>query len=191
MCNKCKISKDITEFNKDLNKKDELQTRCRTCKRESDNVWRANNRDYVNNKSKLWREQNPDRYKDSIKKWHLDNPDRIKEIRRESWKRASKEKKLRKMISVAVKRSLKGESISKDIFNKLGYSIEDLKEHISKQFKDGMSWDNHGEWHIDHITPQSLLPFSSMEDDNFIKCWSLSNLQPLWAKDNLIKSNKV
>ena len=41
-------------------------------------------------------------------------------------------------------------------------------------------------WHIDHIIPQSLLPYSSMEDDNFKKCWALSNLRPLSAKQNLL-----
>jgi hypothetical protein len=66
----------------------------------------------------------------------------------------------------------------------------DLMSHIEKQFKEGMSWKNYGEWHIDHIIPQSWLPFNSLEDENFIKSWCLSNLQPLWAKENISKGNR-
>ena len=69
----------------------------------------------------------------------------------------------------------------------LGYSALELKEHIEKQFIDGMSWDNWGEWHIDHIKPVSK--FDKSEKISIIN--SLDNLQPLWAKDNLTKSNKL
>jgi len=49
-----------------------------------------------------------------------------------------------------------------------------------------MNWDNHGKyWHIDHIMPQSILPYISMEDDNFKKCWALDNLRPLEAIQNM------
>lgn len=71
----------------------------------------------------------------------------------------------------------------------LGYSIEQLMEHLEFQFKEGMSWDNYGEWHIDHIKPIDSFDFISYEDEEFKKCWSLENLQPLWAEDNLKKSN--
>jgi len=69
----------------------------------------------------------------------------------------------------------------------LGYSASQLKEHIEKQFVDGMSWDNWGEWHIDHIKPVSK--FDKSEKITIIN--SLNNLQPLWAVDNLRKSNKI
>ena len=54
-----------------------------------------------------------------------------------------------------------------------------------------MTWDNYGEWHIDHIIPISYFDYSSYDDETFKICWDLNNLQPLWAKDNLIKSNKL
>lgn len=190
VCNGCKEEKLLIEYNKDKDKKDGLQTRCRSCKQAADNAWREQNRDHVNAKSKVWREANPERAKENVKRWHKEHRERSNELNRASWKRASKERKLRKNISVAIKRSLKGGCPSKAIFEKLGYTPEQLKEYISLLFKEGMSWDNHGEWHIDHIVPQSWLPFESIEDENFIKCWSLSNLQPLWAKENLSKQDK-
>jgi len=68
----------------------------------------------------------------------------------------------------------------------LGYSAEDLKQHLEKNFKEGMSWENYGLWHIDHIKPISS--FDKEEDPKIIN--SLKNLQPLWASENYIKSNK-
>lgn len=72
----------------------------------------------------------------------------------------------------------------------LGYTKEELKNHLEKQFTNDMSWKDFrsGKIHIDHIKPQSLF---NLKDINDIKeCWSLDNLQPLWAKDNIRKSNK-
>ena len=77
----------------------------------------------------------------------------------------------------------------KDFFNKVGYSILNLKNHLENQFIDGQSWDNYGHkgWHIDHKTPFSW--FNMDDEQQFCQCWSLSNLQPLWAHQNLSKNN--
>ncbi|MXO67778.1 hypothetical protein GRI72_02885 [Altererythrobacter marinus] len=72
----------------------------------------------------------------------------------------------------------------------LGYTADDLREHIGRQFAPGMTWENYGEWHIDHIVPVSSFNFKSVEDPEFRACWALSNLRPLWAKDNLKKHAK-
>jgi hypothetical protein len=83
--------------------------------------------------------------------------------------------------------------------------MQDLKIYIEAQFEPWMTWDNHGNydlntwddndqftwvWQIDHIIPQSLLPYTSMEDDNFKKCWALENLRPYSAKQNLLDGNR-
>jgi len=77
----------------------------------------------------------------------------------------------------------------------LPYTPQQLKEHIESQFEDWMNWENwglgNGCWNIDHIYPQSLLPYDSLEHPNFQKCWALENLRPLCAIKNLKKSNKV
>ena len=72
----------------------------------------------------------------------------------------------------------------------VGYSLDELKSHLEKQFQPGMTWDNYGKWHIDHIKPISSFNINGINSDDFKKCWSLNNLQPLWAKDNLQKGNK-
>lgn len=190
LCNRCKAEKPLTEYNSDKSRKDGLQNRCRPCKQEQDRQYGEKNKERRNKRSKAWREANPEKARATIKRWQEENPERYREIQRKHWNKSYNQNKLKKIISGAIKRSLKGGWPSKAIFEKLGYTVEQLKEHISSQFKEGMSWDNHGEWHIDHITPQSWLPFTSIEDDNFLKCWSLSNLQPLWAKDNISKQDR-
>ena len=67
------------------------------------------------------------------------------------------------------------------------YCRECERQHIERQFDDNMNCNNYGiYWHIDHIIPQSCLPYTSMEEDNFKKCWALNNLRPLEAKLNII-----
>ena len=69
----------------------------------------------------------------------------------------------------------------------VGCSQEFLREHLEQKFVEGMSWENQGEWHIDHIVPLST---AETEEDVYKLC-HYTNLQPLWAKDNLIKSDKI
>lgn len=67
------------------------------------------------------------------------------------------------------------------------YTVEELRAHIEAQFSRGMSWDNIGEWHIDHIVPLSSFRIQSPEDDEFRRAWGLPNLRPMWASDNIRK----
>jgi hypothetical protein len=75
-------------------------------------------------------------------------------------------------------------------FKLLNYTPEELKQHLEAQFQPGMTWDNYGEWHIDHIKPDSWFNYLSTEDESFKQSWAITNLQPLWAKENIAKSNK-
>lgn len=70
----------------------------------------------------------------------------------------------------------------------IGTSFDNLIKHLEKQFKPGMSWSNYGEWHIDHIKPCSAFDLSKKDEQ--LKAFNYKNLQPLWAIENLKKSNK-
>ena len=87
----------------------------------------------------------------------------------------------------------------------VAYTMQELTQHLEKQFESWMTWDNYGvyrkdtwndadvstwTWQLDHIIPQSSLPYASMQDDNFKKCWSLDNLRPLSSKHNLMDGVK-
>ncbi len=111
--------------------------------------------------------------------------------------------KLRNLISRAVSRMLKLSSSNKNgsIKDNLLYSIDELKDYLEKLFEPWMTWKNQGvynakiwddndqstwTWQLDHIIPQSDLPYISMQDENFKKCWGLENLRPLSAKQNIL-----
>lgn len=111
-------------------------------------------------------------------------------------------------VSTSINKKLKvnnGSKNNKSINYYLPYSIDQLKLHIEALFEPWMNWENHGAynvntwddndpatwtWNIDHIIPQSHLPYSSMEDENFRKCWALDNLRPLSAKQNVLDKNR-
>lgn len=71
----------------------------------------------------------------------------------------------------------------------LNCSIEELKHHIEQLFVNGMTWENYGKWHIDHIKP--LSKFDLTKEENVYKAMETKNLQPLWAEDNLRKGNRI
>ena len=73
----------------------------------------------------------------------------------------------------------------------LGYSIEELMSHLEALFTEGMTWDNYGEWHVDHKIPMTSFNFETTDDREFKLCWCLDNLQPLWGPDNLSKGTKL
>jgi hypothetical protein len=101
--------------------------------------------------------------------------------------------KLRDVTSGHVYYALKAVGSSKagqSTTRHLPYTMDELRTHLESLFTPEMSWDNHGSyWHLDHIIPQAALPYDSMEHPNFIKCWALSNLQPLPASENISKGS--
>lgn len=120
------------------------------------------------------------------KKWKKENPDKVKK----SWSNWRKKESSKAIIFMrdSLRRVLKIEKNGRTE-KILGYTRLELKSHIERQFAKGMTWENHGEWHIDHITPISVLLAKGIEDPKVINC--LTNLKPVWAKDNLKKNNKV
>ena len=71
----------------------------------------------------------------------------------------------------------------------LGCTVEQLQTFLEAEFTDGMTWENYGEWHIDHIRPCASFNLEDPEEQK--KCFHWTNLQPLWAKDNLAKSDRL
>jgi hypothetical protein len=88
---------------------------------------------------------------------------------------------LRNRLNGAVRNGYKAGSAVRD----LGCSIDDFKEYIAGLFEPGMSWDNWGKWHLDHIKP--LASFNLTDREQFLKACHYTNIRPLWANDNLRK----
>lgn len=163
-CTKCGEHKEITEFHKDSRFTLGVRPDCKECKRAQ------NKKGYEENK--------PSRmlYK--------------KGQQRE--KRKDPRFRIAESISKRVSEVLRGEKGGKSVWEYLPYSKHQLREHLENQFDDKMTWDNYGSyWSLDHIYPQSKLPYDSLEHPNFIKCWSLENLRPLEATENSRKGNRV
>jgi len=101
--------------------------------------------------------------------------------------------KLRHHVSTMVYHAItlrQGKTKGGSTFAHLPYTPLQLKEHIEKQFDACMSWDNYGSyWQMDHIMPQAALIYDSLTHPNFKKCWALSNLRPLSAKENSMKGS--
>ena len=102
---------------------------------------------------------------------------------------ADPQKRLRRRISNQIWQSLKQAKNGKCWESLVGYTVDDLRRHLERQFRAGMSWENYGEWHIDHIVPVSAFSFQSPEDKEFQECFALSNLRPLPGTENIMKSD--
>ncbi len=92
---------------------------------------------------------------------------------------------LRTRLRIALRDNQKVGSAIRD----LGCTVEELKSHLESKFTDGMNWENHGKWHIDHIKPLSL--FNLVDREELREAVNWRNLQPMWAIDNVKKGNKV
>ena len=164
--------------------------------------WRNNNPDLVGQNSKQWREGNPDYNKKwrennphlvngSNRKWREGNPNYISEYykhRKETDPIFKLICNIRSNISISFKRACNGSYAKKSkTLDILGCNFEFFINYISSQFTEGMTLYNHGEWHLDHITPIS----SAQTEQDIIKLCHYSNFQPLWKEDNLKKSNKT
>ena len=97
--------------------------------------------------------------------------------------------KLTVLLRGRFRNALKNNSKSASVLTLIGCSIEELKEYLEQQFTEGMTWENYGEWHVDHIRPCASFDLSIPEQQQ--ECFHYTNLQPLWAKDNLQKSDKI
>lgn len=72
----------------------------------------------------------------------------------------------------------------------LPYTVDDLREHLEALFEPGMTWEQMERWHIDHIKPVRLFHFTHFDDPDFLECFALENLRPMWASDNSRKGGK-
>jgi hypothetical protein len=145
---------------------------------------------------KIWSEKNREHLFEYHKKWRTENVDKWRKTKRDYEKNRKASDPLYKLISnfrTAIYQVLKENSVEKNksYFDILQYSPEELINHLEKQFKDDMTWDNYGIWHVDHKLPITSFDIQEMGDEEFIRCWCLDNLQPMWGEENIRKSNKI
>lgn len=176
-CNKCNTSKSIDNFCKNKNTKNGFNHMCKSCVKEYEQLHKEKRRAY----HKAYKQQNLEKNREKRNEY-----EKIYQAKR---KANDPLYKFRKSIQSLIYNSMTKKGFSKQsrTHEILGCSYEDFKLHIEKQFTEGMNWDNHGEWHYDHILPVSL--GETIEEILALNHWS--NFQPLWAEDNIRKSNKI
>lgn len=127
-------------------------------------------------------------YKARVQAQRRANPN-IKRYMREYLKTPTM--RLHHRMSKMIRESLSGTKARRSWQRLVGYTKEELRLHIERQFTKGMSWSNMGEWHIDHITPRAALKYTTSDEPNFKACWAITNLRPLWGVDNIKKGSGI
>lgn len=166
-CSNCNIEKLKSDFTKNICTSDGCSIHCKKCINllRDDKKYKEyynNNRDKIIAQKVLY-------YRN---RWKTDENYRILS-------------NIRRRINHFIKKEDKSCS-SREI---LGCDLDFFKNYISNLFTDGMSWENYGEWQLDHKKPCSLYDFKDPEQQK--ECFHYTNLQPLWTIDNILKSNKV
>lgn len=215
-CNHCKEVKNIIEFSKKYKTKYGIQkysSICKVCFNIKDSERRKNEECKKNKKmyDQSYYDQNKEKILERKKEYHTENKNIIC-IKKQEYRRENKEKiieyfknnkhrvrnaqytyRRRHPHIISWRRMLYrtlyyfGTEKESTTLDMLGYSAVQLKHHIEKQFKEGMTWENYGEWEIDHIRP--LTSFSVSDKPSVVN--SLSNLQPLWKEENMKKFNNI
>lgn len=150
-------------------------------------------REQIKDRARQWRTENHERKRERARKYYQENKREIQEkklekVKKNPWLRLRGNIRSRVIDALKLAGSSKG---GDSAIAHLPYSVLDLKKHLESQFDPSMNWSNYGsEWQLDHIIPQAIFPYDSMDHDNFKLCWSLDNLRPLASIQNLSDGNR-
>lgn len=199
-CSKCKEEKDIYLFDKDWTSITGFKYKCKQCTnlyyckiKDRKKEYQTLNKDKIALNKKRRYLENREIICSKAKEYSKNNREKINKYRKRLYNELKNDPnfKLSHTIKSSVRKAIKKNSKSLSTFKLLGCTVEYLKDYLELKFKDGMTWENHGlhGWHIDHIVPISNFDLADPEQQK--KCFHYTNLQPLWAIDNLKKGNKV
>lgn len=201
VCFTCKEEKASSEFNKDSRVKDGLCFDCKECYNKRNNVrTKALGDDYIQKnraRASEYYKNNKEKVKDYQKQYNKDNHDKVSsrqlkyaKERYHTDERFRMEQLLRKRFRVALRRQFV-EKKFKNTFDLLGISLDEFKAYFESKFTTDMTWARFlkGEIHIDHVIPCASFDLTKKEEQE--KCFHYTNLQPLWAVDNLEKGARV
>ena len=157
-------------------------------RKEYQKEYRKNNIKNLSEKQKEYRLNNKEKYKEN-RKINKNNVNeyqkKYNKNRRETDSLFKLKTNIRSLICYSIKNN--GYTKKSKTFEMLGCSFEEFKSHIERQFTFGMTWENQGKWHLDHIYPLSL----AKDEQETINLNHYTNFQPLWAIENISKGNKI
>lgn len=174
VCTKCGVAKPLDCYNV-RHARGQLYRQCRDCMA-----------------SRKWAAKHPERHLAFQQQWVAKNRDRARAIWRDMAARRRKDPsyRLENRIRCGIYAFLSGQKKTVGTFELVGYSVDELRSHLERQFTKGMSWGNMGDWHIDHIIPLASFTITGPDDPELRRAWALPNLRPLWAADNIAKRDK-
>lgn len=193
-CPTCDNWKSLLDFNKQSSSWDNLARMCRQCycnyknnKRKYDEKYKQNDILYKKKYAESGRRAEVSKIRYESKKDEI-----IKKCVEYNKKRYNNDPYFKVVFCIRnrILKLLKLKNADKNdkFYNYLGCSKLEFIEYFQKKFKEGMTWENHGEWHIDHIKP--CASFNLLDEEEQKKCFHYTNLQPLWASENLSKGCK-
>lgn len=200
-CRYCKLELELINFVKNKKHVTGYSSECLSCARIRTNNYYAMNKTKVNERHKKHYVNNKDKTLKKHKEYNKNNKDKIRlqqaiynqnnidkvRIYRNEYSKSriltDVNYKLRKRVSSAISNRLINGKGKKSFLDEIGYTILELRTHLESKFTKGMTWENYGKggWEIDHIIPECLFKYNNMTHPAFKFCWSLNNLQPLWA----------
>lgn len=217
-CTACGICKPLEAFSRHAGRADGLSSVCKGCKSVADKKYAKENSEKVKKKQSVWYLRNRERLIEKFSAYHKTNSEKMRPLKA-AYREANKDKQAawhrswlernreyfkgylkdrfancpkhavsvmaRNRVNAALKRGgMKKTSRTAEI---LGCDFDALVKHLGSQFRPGMSWVNRGQWHIDHIVPLA----SAKTEDGLLALCHYTNLQPLWAVENLAKGARM
>lgn len=207
-CRWCHETVDVEELVKDSNRKTGRKRHCKKCEGEKQrerykaeaSIRVEKNREYRLRNAEAFkaaRKRDQEAYNRRTREWRIKNPEAYRaSVKRSNAKQGAKpDSVLRKTLRTRILQAIKSEYKHSSTVELLGCSIAEFRARLESLFQEGMTWENRGvwkadgpmTWHIDHIKPISAFDLSDPVQQK--ACFHWSNLQPLWAKDNLEKSD--
>lgn len=193
-CYKCKKMVPIEKFSFNKSRKDGHDTVCKDCRNAMWHRWFSENAETRRARQRKTERRRTWTYgSEKAKQWRESNREALRDAKRKSDKkrRSTPDGKLNHSMSRGIWKSVRTGKGGMHWEALVGYTLSDLMKSLERQFLPGMTLENYGKWHIDHIVPVSAFNFTSPDHIDFQKCWALDNLRPLWAAENMRKHNKI
>lgn len=210
-CTKCGEIKPLSEFYRQAECALGVRPTCKSCDKERSAKRRAEKPEECRALVARWHAENPERKRELDARWNANNPDKVRErsarLRLEHPERArayarkfarKRSESVKARIEDSMRSNLRGHikrgtKFGRRTFDILGYTLDDLVDHLERQFVGDMTWENYGRggWHIDHIIPLASFRFETPDDAEFKLAWALSNLQPLTESENCSKRDRL
>jgi hypothetical protein len=204
LCTVCGKEKPREEFGNTKHSKDGLTHKCKVCKNAANREWAVNNKEYITAKNDKWHKDNPEKVAAKKKRYRVKNKKKIiayntayekKKMQEDPCFKLAKASRIR--LNRAMKEYMPESKRAGSAVRDLGCSLEEFRGYIERQFYpnprtgEDMTWENHGMygWHLDHKIP--LNSFDLTDREQFVKAVHYTNIQPLWAKENMEKADKL